>query len=262
MMRNPPRLSGAHIAKVACALILAVSLLPSGPLAGQDQEAAPMITLEGEVLDLATGVPVLAAIVAIPALGRSAISDEMGYFRLEDIPAGFYPVQVVRLGYAKLEAEVPVNGKEVLAFHLTPGPISLEGIEVTVTGREDLEVRAAGTSSRAVIGPLEMEDLRERYYNLDQVLTTRNLPRARYRPPRVPGDTGCLVVSSLALSGRNCAAVVVDGVLLGPESAGWVYQLSTQDIFAMRFLYGPAAALRYGTRGGEGVLFIETRLGR
>ena len=91
-----------------------------------------------------------------------------------------------------VEAEVPINGQEVLALHLTPGPVSLEGIEVVVIRREDLEARALGTSSHALIGPAEMEDLRQRYFNLGEILRTRSLPRARYHPPKIPGETGCL----------------------------------------------------------------------
>ena len=257
------RCAGTLAAGLPGALVVTVSLLllPAVVLA-QDEEAGPVVTLEGEVLDVATGLPVRAAIVAVPGVGRSAVSDELGYFQLEEIPAGVHGLQVLRLGYETLNAEVPVDGGEVLALYLTPGPISLEGIEVEVTDREDVAWRAAGTSMRGLIGPVEMEDLRERYFNLGDVLRTRNLPRARFEPGRVPGDTGCLMVTSLALGGRSCAAVVVDGVLLGAEWSGWVYEMSTQDIFAVRFVQGPAAALRYGHRGGDGVLFIETRVGR
>ena len=56
--------------------------------------------------------------------------------------------------------------------------------------------------------------------------------------------------------------MVVDGVLMGPGASDWVYRMSTHDIFSVRFLYGPAAALRYGHRGSDGVLYIETRAGR
>lgn len=238
-----------------------IGLAPVAVVA-QDDDAVLTVTLEGEVLDVATGLPVGAAIVAVPGVGRSAVSDELGYFQLDGIPAGVHGLQVLRLGYETLNAEIPVDGEEVLALYLTPGPISLEGIEVEVKDREDIAWRAAGTSMRGLIGPVEMEDLRERYFNLGDMLRTRNLPRTRFVPGRFPGDTGCLMVTSLTLSGRGCAAVVVDGVLLGSEWSGWVYEMNTQDIFAVRFVQGPAAALRYGHRGGDGVLFIETRAGR
>ncbi len=242
--------------------IAACAALCPGVAVGQDPPDTAGVTVEGEVLDVANNVPVAVAIVAIPALNRSAITDQLGYFRFEAVPAGFYQIQVLRLGYQPLEAEVPLNGKEVLGLYLTPGPVSLEGIEVRVTSDADVERRAMGISTRSIIGPLEMEDLRERYFSLDQVLLGRYFLRARFRPGREPGDPGCLVVSALALSGRSCAAVVVDGVLLGPEARDWVYRMSTHDIFSVRFLYGPGAALRYGHRGGDGVLMIETRVGR
>lgn len=245
------------------ALLLAAAAVAShGALAAQDEDDSGGITAEGEVLDNVNGLPVAVAIVAIPALNRSTVTDELGYFRFEDIAAGYYPIRVMRLGYETLDAEVPISGREVLALYLTPGPVSIEGIEVEVIGREDIANRAIGISTRGTIGPVEMDDLRKRYFSLDQVLTSRYMPRARFRQGREPGDPGCLMVTNLSLQGRSCAAVVVDGVLMGPAARDWVYRMSTHDIFSVRFLYGPAASLRYGHRGSDGVLFIETRTGR
>ena len=83
-----------------------------GAAVGQDPPDTIGVTVEGEVLDVTNNIPVAAAIVAIPALNRSTVTDELGYFQLEGVPAGFYPIQVHRLGYATLEAEVPLNGQE------------------------------------------------------------------------------------------------------------------------------------------------------
>ncbi len=246
----------------ALAVITVCAALCPGAAVGQDPPDTAGVTVEGEVLDVTNNVPVAVAIVAIPALNRSTITDELGYFRLEGVPAGFYPIQVHRVGYETLAAEVPLNGQEVLGLYLTPGPVSLEGIEVTVTSEADMERRAMGISTRSIIGPLEMEELRERYFSLDQIFLGRYFPRARFRPGRGLGDPGCLMVSTLTFSGRRCAAVVVDGVLLGPEASQWVYRMSTHEVFSVRFLQGPGAALRYGHRGSDGVLLIETRAGR
>ncbi len=246
----------------ALAVITVCAALCPGAVVGQDPPDTAGVTVEGEVLDVTNNVPVAVAIVAIPALNRSTITDELGYFRLEGVPAGFYPIQVHRVGYETLAAEVPLNGQEVLGLYLTPGPVSLKGIEVTVTSEADMERRAMGISTRSIIGPLEMEELRERYFSLDQIFLGRYFPRARFRPGRGLGDPGCLMVSTLTFSGRSCAAVVVDGVLLGPEASQWVYRMSTHEVFSVRFLQGPGAALRYGHRGSDGVLLIETRAGR
>ena len=261
-----PRRQGAaaHLSSPWPLAALAALALCAAPGAAQEEAEegdAGEITLEGEVIDGVSGLPVAGAIVAIPPLGRSALTDEMGYFRMEDVPVGFYAVSAMRLGYRTFTAELAINGRDVLAFHLDPGPIPLEGIEVRVVGREDLSARALGISSRSVIGPVEMEDLRRRYFSLDQILTSRYLPRARFRISQEPGRPGCLMVSRLTIRGRSCAALVVDGVYLGAEASDWVYRMSSHDIFSVRFLYGPAAALRYGHRGSDGVLLIETRAG-
>ncbi len=243
-------------------VVAALALLPAVVVPLGAQESDSTVTIEGEVLDGTSRVPVAVAIVALPALGRSAVTDQLGYFQMTEVPPGVYEVRVMRLGYQELEAVVPINGLEVLAFHLAPGPVALDGIEVRVRDREDVDRRAMGISQRSIIGPLEMEELRKRYFSLDQVLTSRYLPRSRFRMGREPGDPGCLMVSQLALRGRRCAAVVVDGMLVGGMGSDWVYRMSTHDIFSVRFLYGPGAALRYGHRGGDGVLVIETRAGR
>ena len=115
---------------------------------------------------------------------------------------------------------------------------------------------------------------------MDELAQAAKVPPDEFRRRHLDHDPRALAVlkAALELAGgldgprgmaiaryknrQCCAAVVVDGVLLGSEWLGWVYEMSTRDIFAVRFVQGPAAALRYGHRGGDGVLFIETRVGR
>lgn len=273
---------------LAWPLLLAPCVLANGPAAAQDREDPPLFTVEGEVLDAATGVPVEAAIVSVIGQSVTDVSNQLGYFRLEEIPAGSYAIRVLRLGYQTLEEGVSIEGEEVLTIHLTPGPVPLRGIEVEVSDREDIEWRALGTSSRGIVTPLEMEELRERYFDLGDVLVGRRMPRASYRAPSAPNDVGCLEAiprgpprslpprdrwstpaailnrrpAAPNLVNRRCAAIVLDGMLIDRRSAGWLYEMSTHDIFRMRYLHGPAATLRYGRHGADGVLIIETRLGR
>lgn len=261
------------------ALILGVGLLAYGGfpphgggllangLAAQDEEEIQTMTVEGEVLDKVSGIPVAVAIVAIPGLARTAITDEWGYFRMEEIPVGVYVMQVMRIGYETLGAEVPLIEGETLVVHLSPGAVPLEGIEIRVTDEDDLDWRQSSAMTLGVIGPVEMETLRERYISLGHILTSRNLPGSRYIPPRSVGGMGCLRLTQESLSlmtteTNPCAAVVVDGVLLTSEAAGYAFDMSPNDIFAMRFLRGSEATMRYGNAGGNGVLVIETRLRR
>ena len=115
--------TAARAARRGCRALPLYAAVIASPavLAAQDEDGGGGVTVQGEVLDNANGVPVAVAIVAIPALNRSAVTDELGYFRFEDIPPGHYPIRVMRLGYETLDAEVPINRREVLALHLTPG---------------------------------------------------------------------------------------------------------------------------------------------
>lgn len=254
----------AALTALAIAFASACTLLGPGALRAQDAERPDRVTLEGEVVDVSNNVPVEAAIVGFPGLGVTAVTDRLGYYRMDDVPTGIHAVRVIRLGYQEFEAYVPINDMEVLALYLTPGPIPLEGIEVKVVGLDDLDWRPIGTSKRTFIGPGEIEDLRGRYLSLHHVLTVRRLPRARYNPPPRPGEPGCLRLT-LSVASRPygpCAMVVVDGAPLDPEYAGLIYETSTHDIYSLRFLYGSEATLRYGHRGAGGVLLVTTHQGR
>ncbi len=258
---NPER----AVALVVCLpLMLVGTMLGPGELGAQEASGEELVTLEGEVVDASNNLPVEGAIVSLPTVGLTAVTDRLGYYRMDDVPAATHAIRVIRLGYEEFQADVAVNGAEVFALYLTPGPIPLEGVEVEVVGLSELDWRPVGTSRRAFIGPGEIEDLRDTYLSLDHILRVRRLPQVRYIPPvqqgGIPGDSisnGCLrLVTQSGL--RVCATIVMDGVLIDPMSAGWMFQTSSYDIYSVRFLGGVEGFFRYGRRGRNGVLEIET----
>ncbi len=224
------------------ALMLAGALPGPAKLEAQEVRGEDRVTLEGEVVDASNNLPVEGAIVSLPSLGLTAVTDRLGYYRMDEVPVATHAIRVFRLGYDEFEADVPVNGAEVLALHITPGPIPLEGIEVEVMGLTELDWRPIGTSRRAFIGPGEIEDLRDTYLSLDHILRVRRLPRVRYIPPVQPGGVrdrsdlnGCLrLVTQQGTT--SCAMIVLDGLLIDSVSAGWMYQTSSYDIYSVRFL--------------------------
>lgn len=240
--------------------VLLLTALATAPALAQESSGPTFVDLEGEVLDVGSQVPVAAAIVVLPTMDLTTVSDDFGYFIFSGVPAGTYPLRVMRLGYIDFEGEISVTGTEVHVVRLNPQPVDLGEIEVDVIRPEELEWRAAGTVL-GVIGPVEMEEMRLRTQSLDQILTIRPLSRTRYVQPRGPNGLGCLRVTS-ALYSDGCAAMVVDGVLLTRESADWVFRMSPEEIFAIRFVHGADAGVRYGYAGANGVLIIETRRGR
>ena len=252
-------------AVVACAALTFVGDRP-GPaeLGAQEKGTSTQVTLEGEVVDASNNLPLEGAIVSLPSVSLTAVTDSLGYYRMDGVPAATHAIRVFRLGYEEFEADVPVNGNEILALYLTPGPISLQGIEVEVVGLSELDWRPVGTTRQAFIGPGEIEDLRDMYQSLDHILRVRRLPQVRYIPPVQPGgnlgdhtSNGCLRL--VTDSGRRvCAMVVMDGMPIDEKVAGWMYQTSAHDIYSVHFLNSIEGYQRYGFRGSYGALLITT----
>lgn len=259
-IRGPSLLAGRTIFVYAALTLVGVDPGPA-ELRAQVASDADRVTLEGEVVDASSNLPVEGAIVSLPGLGLTTATDSLGYYRLDEVPAATHVIRVFRLGYEEFQAQVPINGAEVVSLQLTAGPISLEGIEVEVVGLSELDWRPVGTTRQAFIGPGEIEDLRDMYQSLDHILRVRRLPQVRYFPPKAgdPTSTGCLrLVTQIQLGRRVCAMIVMDGIPIDPESAGWMFYTSSHDIYSLRFLGGVEGFHRYGDRGSDGVLLITT----
>ena len=88
-----------HAAVLGAALFAAGALRAQTAPAGAPPPAAAIDTLAGTVTDPG-GRPVERATVALPELGRVAVTGADGGFRMVQVPAGRYTLVVRRLGYA------------------------------------------------------------------------------------------------------------------------------------------------------------------
>ncbi len=88
--------------------------------------------LVGVVSDGATGEPVAGAVVALEDLGRSALTDEDGVYRLADVPPGPQHLSVRILGYQThtLHVLVPASGALRVDLILRRDPIEVEAVVV------------------------------------------------------------------------------------------------------------------------------------
>lgn len=275
--RSRARLLLSAASALVGAVVLGSALSPNAVLAAQESgsaartppdtaieaEALPVADtllhiVEGTALDQATGDPLAAVVVVLPGLGRTTFTDEFGRFRVKGVPPGRHALTMARIGYETFDGSFVVDGDESVAVLMIPGAIPLDGIEVKVRSREDLEWRASGTRL-SVIGPVEMEELSERYFSLGDLLASRVLSGARF-VRGTGGRPGCM--RSLRGVRTRCSAVVLDGVLLAAGAEDWAYDMNASSIFAVRFVRGPEAGFRYGTAGGAGVLIVETRSGQ
>jgi Carboxypeptidase regulatory-like domain len=170
------------------------------------------------------------------------------------------------------------------------GAIEVEGLEVRVLSRESREARAAGTAFDR-ISPQEMEEVRDRFSRVVDVLKALGPPRLQITESGGGGASGASVryciastrqrpsVSELVEWRGRCqpALLAVDGVILfNPATEGVDFEsmvllsgmasellmsLQPEEIESVRFLQPQDARFRYGEAGKFGALQIETRRG-
>lgn len=106
---------------------LALLVLLPAPLAGGG--------ITGVVTDGETGRPVVGAVVALEDLGRAAVTDEEGRYRLTDVPPGPQHLSVRLLGYRSRDIHVLVPADGTLRVDLVLGTEPIEMESVVVRGR-------------------------------------------------------------------------------------------------------------------------------
>nr|MBA3658005.1 carboxypeptidase-like regulatory domain-containing protein [Gemmatimonadales bacterium] len=89
----------------------------------------------GTIRDADRNSPLPGAVVALPALGRAAISDDSGRYVLHWVPPGFQSLAVRHVGYAErtLRVLVPRAGDIAINLRLDPLPVHLPAILVRST---------------------------------------------------------------------------------------------------------------------------------
>jgi hypothetical protein len=169
----------SFFSRLPLALLLLIVL--GAPLTAQ--RASPV---EGRLVDARLGTPVAGAYVMLPSLRRGAISDSLGYFRLDDISHGTHRLRIERLGYMTLEQPVQVSAAaEMPTYRLEPAPAELEGVVASAPPRplsprmQGFELRRRlNQSSGRFLGRAELERHAQR--PLPEVL--RGFPGARITP--------------------------------------------------------------------------------
>jgi len=132
----------------AGALGFLAALLAAGPVAGQQTTGR----IQGRVVDAQTGQPLVGASVIVVGTNYGNITNEEGYYFINNVPAGVHNIQAQFLGYRT----VVVEGQRVLAgqtadvnFELTAEALALEAI--TVQGERNPLVPRDQTQTKAII---------------------------------------------------------------------------------------------------------------
>ena len=101
-----------------------VALVASIGLAVQP---APQGSVRGQVRVAGEERPLASAVIRIVDLDRLTVTDESGYYLLDDVPAGEHRIRASIIGFSSLEVvlSVPENGHLAVDFILTLQPVEL-----------------------------------------------------------------------------------------------------------------------------------------
>lgn len=264
------RKSGPTVAAAAAVVVgaaVAAGALP-GPASAQEGDGTKAIPVQGEVLDAATGRPLENVMVVLHDLWEYTRTDELGYFRFDDVPRGDHELGVYTLGYQSVETLLAVErASDVLAINLDPAPVEIEGLTVDLLSRGEVEYRSFGQRFDYV-GPEMMREYRERYGRINEIIAAR-FPAVRVTNRASGGMAGGLVTGDFCVRmtrvstspsevGGGCALMFIDGMRAEGEE---VQALHPEEVASMRFIDRLEARLIYGDPGRNGVLLIETRSG-
>lgn len=164
---------------------------------------------------------------------------------------------------ATLELAAPSADTVTPVYELTPITVAVERARSSLLSEVGVRSNELG---RRFMSREDFEEDIPRAQDAVDLIRIRNIPNVRVT--RLDGGTPCVYSTRYTTQKsqgptQHCALVVIDGVVIPPESAGGrVAILAPEQIAAMAFLRAAEAGPRFGTGSQGGVLFIWTHQGR
>jgi len=217
--------------------------------------------------------------VVLEDLNVGTLSDENGRFLLGEVPLGRHVLRAEMLGRTSVTDTVQIRPDRPIQMEirLPPEALAIEGITVEVFSRGEMEIRTEGFTGATLdrVTPEEMDVLRDKTYNIVDVIRQMGSPRIRITEAGPQGfPLGfCMTWNrrrpSLRheLEGGGCQSmlIILDGLPIqgGPQipPSSIILEMDPEEIEAVRVLSPIQAQFRYGLDGGNGALVIETRRG-
>lgn len=242
----------APSSRLLCATALA--LMAWAPSAyGQNQASG---TVQGKVLEKATGEPVIGATVVLIGTSLAALTESDGTYLITDVPPGAYQVQVATYDNPGASASIELGAGQALTVSLQVENAQFAGEVVVVTGtrspekifdapltvesvsEEDME-RSGGTSYLSALADVKGIDFANAGIN-EQRISAR-------------GFTTQFNSRMLTMVDGRMAQIPGNGL---PQNN--LLPTSSLDMKAIEVVIGPASAL-YGPNAHTGVINVITK---
>ncbi len=212
----------------------------------------------GTVVDAQTGLPVPEASVTLIDVGRGAVTDSAGAYRIGPLPFGPYTIEVHHVGYRRATERVVLTGGETtVAFRLTPRV--LEADEIVITAH-----RAVPGVTPVTFTNISRVDLRREHTVKDPPALLQDLVPGVYAYADAGSGVG---YSYLKIRGfdQKRINVMINGIPLNDPEDHQVYWIdmpdllsSTQDVQVQRGV-GTALVGQYGLGGSVNIVTTEMR---
>ena len=221
--------------------------------------AQDQVTVEGVVRDTVGGIPG----VSVKAVGAKlgATSDAIGRFKIVTDRNATLTFSFVgfKTRLVNLKGRSATNNRIELNIVLAPDNTTLE--EVAITGFGNKQKKASLVSS---ITTVDVKEMKTASSNLTNALAGKVAGIISFQTSGEPGlgtDNSNFFIRGLSTfgSGKRDPLILIDGI---ESSATDMARLQTDDIADFSVLKDAAAASVYGARGANGVVLINTKMGK
>ena len=239
-------------------------------------------TIAGTVTTEA-GAPLGSALVTLPALRRSTVTNDAGVYRfvvpMDRIATRAETLRVLRLGFRPADAVFSLSsGDTRVDVAMTTQVVALD--QVLVTGTAGNQVRGA---QAALIGSIDAAEIMSKapVRDVNELLHGRMAGVSMTTASGTSGaNTRIDIRGQASVSLSNYPLVFIDGVRVvsGPRAVGQapggttfgaggqqfsaLNDLNPDDIESIEIVKGPASATLYGADASTGVIQILTKKGR
>ncbi len=225
-----------------------------------ETKAQEQVTVQGSVKDAVGGIPGVS--VKVSGTTKGVSTDPLGRFKIvadRKATLVFSLIGMITKEIKLSDHKISSAGVIELDVTLKSDDVSLE--EVTVTGFGGKQKKASLVSS---ITSVNVEDLKQPTSNLTNALAGRVAGLIAFQTSGEPGigtDNSQFFIRGLSTfgAGRGTPLILIDGI---ESEQNDLARLQPDDIADFSVLKDAAAASIYGARGANGVLLINTKMGK